>query len=588
MTTGEKAPLIRRLTVERFRGIEKLVWHPEPGLNVLLGGGDVGKTTLLDAIALLLSPTNVTILTDADYWRREIANEFSIEAVMTLPASCGINQQAKNAWPWQWSGTEPIQPALDEEPPEGGAGDPVYRLRVRGTAEFDLVFEIVQPDDSVLHFSVAVRRNIGLVRLGGDDRNDRDLRLVQGSALERLLADKTLRARLGQSLAKGDVAAELKDPAKAALEELNGAFLAQGLPTGLSLGLTGGQGLSLNALIGLTATRDDVVLPLSSWGAGTRRLAALEIAAVHQGENPITLVDEVERGLEPYRQRVLLAELQEGDAQVFLTTHSAAALSATSGASLWYLDSKGTIGRVPSIVGAHLEREPETFLSRVAIVAEGPTEVGFVTSLLRRAIGGNLLSHGLWVANGGGNSGALTLLEGMTRSGLIFGGFADNEGTHPGRWAAVHAALGPLLFRWPLGCLEENIFALVPEDRIEDLIKDPEDELTGERLRTLADRIGSATKDLASVKANAPDFSRLLIEAATGAVPDDKKDADKSEKKALRKHAETWFKSLKGGEELAEKVFSLGLWPAVEPTLLPFLNAVRATLSLPPLTSLPQ
>ena len=67
----------------------------------------------------------------------------------------------------------------------------------------------------------------------------------------------------------------------------------------------------MNALVGLTATKDEVKLPLASWGAGTRRLAALEIAAADQTDNPITLVDEVERGLEPYRQRVLITELQK-------------------------------------------------------------------------------------------------------------------------------------------------------------------------------------------------------------------------------------------------------------------------------------
>jgi putative ATP-dependent endonuclease of OLD family len=175
----------------------------------------------------------------------------------------------------------------------------------------------------------------------------------------------------------------------------------------------------------------------------------------------------------------------------------------------------------------------------------------------------------------------------MVGSRLAFGGFADDEGTDPGRWSAVHTALGPLLFRWPAGCLEENIIRLVPEDRIEDLIKDPSDELTGERLRTLAIRLGIAKKDLASIKANAPDLIGLLIQAATGTVPDDKRDADKGEKKALKRHAERWFKSHEGGIELADKVFTLGLWPALEPLLLPFLNAVRGTLSLVPLTSLP-
>jgi len=49
--TDTPTPLILRLTIERFRGIETLIWYPEPGVNVILGGGDVGKTTILDAIA---------------------------------------------------------------------------------------------------------------------------------------------------------------------------------------------------------------------------------------------------------------------------------------------------------------------------------------------------------------------------------------------------------------------------------------------------------------------------------------------------------------------------------------------------------
>jgi putative ATP-dependent endonuclease of OLD family len=380
-TCNTLTPLIRRLTIERFRGIEGLVWYPEPGVNVILGGGDVGKTTILDAIALVLSPTNTTLLADADYWRREVENGFCIEAVMSLPETCGISQQTKNTWPWEWDGKEPKLPKVDEDPSATSLAKPVYRLRVRGTADFDLAFEVLQPDDTADHLAVAVRRKIGLVRLSGDDRNDRDLRLIQGSALDRLLSDKTLRSRLGHKLAESDVEEELKEDAKSKLSSLDEAFQKQALPTGLSLGLTGGQGLSLNALIGLTATKDKVKLPVASWGAGTRRLAALEIGAARQGETPITLVDEVERGFEPYRQRVLMAELQKRGSQVFLTTHSAAVVSAASNAALWYVDSKGAIGRLPASVASHQKRDPETFLARVAVIAEGSTEVGFVTAL---------------------------------------------------------------------------------------------------------------------------------------------------------------------------------------------------------------
>jgi putative ATP-dependent endonuclease of OLD family len=462
----------------------------------------------------------------------------------------------------------------------------VYRVRVRGTADFDLAFEVVQPDDTADHFSAAVRRKIGLVRLGGDDRNDRDLRLLQGSALDKLLSDRTLRSRLGQKLSQADVEEELKDDAKERLAKLDQIFEKQALPTGLSLGLTGGQGLSVTALIGLNATKNSVKLPLSSWGAGTRRLAALQIAAADQSESPVTLVDEIERGLEPYRQRALISELQSGSSQVFLTTHSAAILASATNAALWYVDSTGSIGRLSDTVSAHRRRDPETFLARVAVIAEGATEVGFVENLLQRAIGHDLLERGISITDGGGNDNTLTLLEGLVASGLQFAAFADDEGRDGTRWTAVKSKLGGLLFRWPSGCLEENIIQLVPVDRLEDFIKDPEGD-SGMRRRTLADRLAIEGKEYSVIKSQAKDLTKLIIEAATGKIPEDKKEADKGEKKALKKHAESWFKSVEGGRELAGKVFDFGLWPEIEKQILPFLNAVRGAVSLPAIDKLP-
>jgi putative ATP-dependent endonuclease of OLD family len=390
---------------------------------------------------------------------------------------------------------------------------------------------------------------------------------------------------VGKRLAKSDVNEELHEDAKEKLTRLDESFKKQALPTGLSLALTGGQGLSLNALIGLTATKDEVQLPLASWGAGTRRLAALEIAAADQADNPITLVDEVERGFEPYRQRVLMAELQKAGSQVFLTTHSAAALRSASNTSLWYMDSKGTVGRLPASIDSHLKDDPEAFLARITIVAEGKTEVGFVTYLLERAIDSDLLGRGIWITDGGGNDKALKLLEDVAGSGLQFAGFADNEGSSPDRWAALQKKLGNLLFRWPAGSLEENIIKLVPVERLEDFIKDPEGD-SGVRLRTLQERLGIAEKEFVAIQAKAPDLKKLIIEAATGVIPEDMKSADKGDVKTLKKHAEKWFKSVAGGRELATKVFDFGLWPQLEKQLLPFPNAVRDAVSLPEITTL--
>jgi putative ATP-dependent endonuclease of OLD family len=209
------SPIIRRLTINRFRGIEKLTWCPEPGLNIILGGGDAGKSTILDALAFLFNPSTTAAISDSDFWKREADPDgFEIEAVMSLPDSCGIHNQSKQSWPWSWDGKTLSVPSIDDAGTVSVSGAPVFCLRVRANADFELSYEIVQPDGSADFLPVAVRRAIGLVRLGGDDRNDRDLRLVQGSALDRLLSDQSLRARLGLKLGESQVEEQLRQEAK--------------------------------------------------------------------------------------------------------------------------------------------------------------------------------------------------------------------------------------------------------------------------------------------------------------------------------------------------------------------------------------
>src|SRR5260370_14107515 len=137
------APVIYRLSIECFRSIKSLMWHPSNGVNIVLGGGDVGKASILDAIALLLSPAYPAALSDAEYLGRKVETGFAIEAIMSLPPDVGVNDQAKLSWPWEWDGTDAIVPNV-----EGivVASAPAYRLRVRGTEDLELAYEIVQPD----------------------------------------------------------------------------------------------------------------------------------------------------------------------------------------------------------------------------------------------------------------------------------------------------------------------------------------------------------------------------------------------------------------------------------------------------------
>ncbi len=577
--------IIRQMSIERYRGLKRLKWNPYPGMNVILGGGDVGKSTILEAIALLLSPSNSINLSESDYWQRQSDCEFTIQAVFHLPSGSDIMQQPKLALPWSWNGTEAVSPpiAADDDDDLPLPSQPVYRFQVRGTADLELSWEIVHPNGEVDPLPTALRRQVGIVRLGSDERNDRDLRLVYGSALDRLLADQGLKSRISQELAKFNLNDQLAETANEALANLDEALKEASLPSRIELGLTTSHGLSIGALIGLLAASDEgVPLPLASWGAGTRRMATLQIAAATVSKTRITVMDELERGLEPYRVRKLIQMLQKEDTQSFVTTHSAVAISAADQPDLWYLDSDRNIGHLSrEKIEQQQKRDPETFLSRLAVIAEGQTEVGFVRYLLERAIDGDFLDHGLRICDGQGNQATRQLLEALAAAGLRFSGFVDNEGESPGRWAEIKSKMGEKLFQWNAGSTEQNVIATVPDDKLMELITTASSETASSRRFTLGDRLGLpyGNHGLEAIKhkaaADGVMLRDIIVDAATGSTvgaPDD--DA----RKRWKKHGAAWFKNQRGGYELAGHMFVLGAWPALKPTLLAFLNAVRASL----------
>lgn len=577
--------VLKRLRLQRYRGLEDFAWNPNPGVNVILGGGDVGKTTILDALALLLSPSSSAQVTEGDYWRRDTNSGFSIEGVFWCPdGSDVLDALRKTAWPWTWDGAAAVLPDLEGEPADPGADDSVLVFRVSANEDYEVSWEIVNPNGTVDHLPVAVRRKIGLVWLEGDDRNDKDLRLVYGSALDRLIGDPALKSRLAEALSTTDIRSKLLPEAESSLTELDKTFANQALPRSLNVGLASSRGLSLNALVGLTALQDGTPLPLTTWGAGTRRLAALQIAAANQSGSPVMVVDELERGLEPHRQRVLMRALSQSGRQVFLTTHSPTIVSAAEEGTLWFLDASRTIGPIAKRSATHARRDPETFLARLAIVAEGKTEVGFVEHLLDLALDGLRLEYGIWVTDGTGNDNALALLESLGSAGIQVGGFVDFEDRNPERWKRLRETMGDLLWQWEAGCLEENVIPLVPEDRLEEFVRDAGGDLTGLRHRTLQDRLQASDKSWATLVAEAPDIREAVTQAASGFVPDAIVGDDR---KTYQSHARTWFKRDGGGLELAQKCSSFGLWEELSDELLPFVNAVRRVAELDPLERMP-
>jgi predicted ATP-dependent endonuclease of OLD family len=58
---------IRKIEIQNFRGIKELAWLPSAGINCLIGPGDSGKSSILDAVDYCVGTRRNIQFTDADF-----------------------------------------------------------------------------------------------------------------------------------------------------------------------------------------------------------------------------------------------------------------------------------------------------------------------------------------------------------------------------------------------------------------------------------------------------------------------------------------------------------------------------------------
>lgn len=590
-------PSIRLLRIERFRGIEKLEWRPAPGLNVIVGPGDSCKSTILEAIGVLLSPAPNMNISEFDYFRRQIDKGFVIEAALAVGDGALLKTDRFPLPPLRgWRDGQ-----LTDLPDENGA-EAVIVCRLTGTPGQEAVYEVIGADeDTRVPLSRALRQRIGLMRLGIADRWDRDLRLVQGGALDRYMEGQQLRQSILQAILNTPIHDRLGKEPKEALGHIDKRFGERSLPHPVRLGLVGTPGVSLAASVGLMIGPDDEsALPLPAWGTGTRRLASLELASILAERVSLAVVDEPESGLEPYRQRAFIGDLHQGGRrQAFITTHAPAILSA--GAALEAVISRINMAPPPDAAGeaaqaahgeeaapapaqrAHelmalegaeitalLKSHPEAVLARLPVICEGITEEGFATRLLMAKFGDGFTVRGIFCVDGGGHDRALAICQALLKAGFQIGAIADDERRKAGSWEEIGKQAA--LLRWQDGAaLEKAVLGALPDNMLPQVVSWPE-EFGGRPARHclpelraalgVEDKTKMAEQLLGEYGREA--FVKALYEAACPAPEGNRKPSG-------------WFKSFDGGYLLAEKVLALEPIPeGLNEKIAAFLNAVEA------------
>jgi putative ATP-dependent endonuclease of OLD family len=554
---------IRQIRIRRYRGIEDFSWKPRAGVNCLIGPGDSFKSTVLAAISLLLAPYPLGPCSEFDFHRRRLADGFEIEAYIggLDLAALGMDQRQPPLFGWHNDHPVPL--------PEGAA-EPVLRCRVRGTPDLELVYELpIEGMDQPPPFTSALRRKLMLARLAGEERAARDLRLGAGSLLDRHLKTSDMRGSVHAAIANATADMAIPQASQDALAAIQHTFAIAGLPTDLGLGLVPTQG---NALVGMVAlvsgpTVTEAV-PITHSGSGTRQLALISLSLALVGGAPILVIDEPERGLEPYRQRALakqLSELAGRDGQIFLSTHSPVILSALPPGSVWRMrrSQEPIFFDGPQLTRV-LSVDPEAFFCPMPILCEGVTEMGVLDELLPPALNKELDACGIHLVDGGGQPNILALAETFIQSGILFGAVLDNEARYSGRRAAIEGRPCALVWQDAVN-IEDAICKWMPLDRLFDLLPYAQ-RASRIDIRYLEDQVFQAIPD--SQRRNGPrdlrtsDYSDPVLRSAFYSAM----------------HGHSWFKSREGGRVLAQALIVLGMPEQIRNQIAKFIEKLRRLL----------
>ena len=554
---------IVQVEIKNFRGIKSMPpWNPSAGVNCLIGPGDSTKTTILDAIELCLYPRAYFLADDSDFFNLDVEEPIRIIVTLTdLP----VGFTALDRYGHFLRGWNEKKKQIEDEPKKGEdepSENPNYALSI--AVEIDKSLEG--------RWSIFNER---IASSGGDPPNIRykDVEQLATSRLGRY-ADRHLGWGRNSILARianngGKFTAQLADARRAAktafqkgdqtaFEETakKAENLSKTFAVPVQKGYRADLDLDASTISSGGIALHDGGLPLRRLGTGSSRLivAALQHAA---GSPNISLIDEIENGLEPHRIARLLRHLRTphesatAPPQVFLTTHSPTVIRELSVGEIFAVRSKDGQTTVLSVLDKsadqetaqkHLRAQPEAFLTPRVVVGEGRTELGLVRGLddwWSKNNSESLALRGVAAIDGGGKDAApqicVTLLD------LDYGVFLlhDTDKLPNQSFLDQVKQKGGRIEGWQDACsTEERIFLDVPWKTVCELIdyakqcKGPDSVLAS---------ILNAAKGYASVSISSLDYStwndspcirQVLGRAAKGS----------------EKEKTAWFKDITRGE----------------------------------------
>ncbi len=474
---------IRKVKIENFRGIQSLDWQPSNGINCLIGHGDSGKSTLLDAIDLCIGARRSIIFCDTDFYQLNVENPISITVTI---GDLSDNLKNIDTYGAHLRGFCDLTGNIEDEPSDGLETVLSVNLSVGADLEpvWCLISDRAQAQGLSRNLGWADRVRLSPTRIG--NISDFNLSWRKGSILNKL-SDETADASLALTLAAREARAAFGDSAQehltTALAAVKSTADELGIPTGGNVkAMLDAHSISFSG--GTISLHDANGIPLKNLGIGSTRLLIAGLQRKAAESSSVILIDELEYGLEPHRIIRLLGSLGAKETseplQVFMTTHSPTALRELSGKQLYILrPSKhehnciyaGTQNDIQATIRCH----PEAFLSSAVLVCEGASEVGFIRGLdqHRSTTTSNTSIHalGICLVDAGGVDNIYNRAKPLKNFGYTVAVLRDDDKKPDATTEHEFTSKGGKLFFWQQErSIEDEIFFSVCDNAVVQIV----------------------------------------------------------------------------------------------------------------------
>jgi putative ATP-dependent endonuclease of OLD family len=539
---------IRVIEIRNFRSIKSLRWLPSDGINCLVGPGDSGKSSLIDAIDLCLTARRNVQFTDADFHLLDVEQAISISITI---GALGDGLKNLDTYGLFLKGFDPKTGIIEDEPEKGGETVLTVNLSVASDLEpvWTLVSERATAQGVTRGLSWADRVSIAPTRIGNYAENNLSWR--RGSILNRL-TDERADASAALVKAARDARAGFGEQAGEQLKEtlklVSTTAAELGIPVGSTVkALLDAHSASFSG--GTIALHNDAGVPLRALGLGSARLLVAGLQRKAEDQASTILIDELEHGLEPHRIIRLLhsigAKEKQAPMQAFVTTHSPVVLRELAGPQISVLRSRSA-GHEAKCAGeddgiqSTLRLFPDAFLASTILVCEGASEVGLIRGLDQYRCNVGMLSMmaaGASLVDAAGVSKIYKRVIAFEALGYRAAVLRDDDVQPDANDESLFEIMGGTVFKWRSGrTLEDELFASLSAAAIQKL---------------LLKAVEYQGADLVEEHLSSASGGTLSLTQCQGAFADSMRSAIA---KAAQFKKAGWFKSVSWMEEIAREI----------------------------------